>query len=141
MKTDKQIAKAWITIQNNWWAYDMVYRACRSRPHLAWRLIGTISKLATTPLLVRDLGCGPLEDFVRYQAPKYIRRIELRCKKDDRLQRAICYVWLPDASDKISLRLFKLGCIRINSKLEQWQSKKGVRRIRGTTRGAEKHAG
>src|SRR5262245_35648718 len=123
MKTDREIALAWVRIQKDWWAYDNIHDSVRDRPRRAWRLLGALAKLATTPMLVRDLGCGPLEDFVRLHAPKFIRQIERRCGEDSRFRGALAHAWLPRARDNVSCRLLALGIKPIDTKLEPWQAK------------------
>jgi hypothetical protein len=73
-------------------------------------------------MLIRDLGCGPLEDFVRLHAPAFIHQIEIRAADDDRFARALKYVWLPNAGDDVSQRLLALGCKPRPFKLESWQT-------------------
>ena len=73
---DLRVARAWIEVQRNWWAFDEVQSAVEKQPRRAWRLLVHLADLASTTELARDLGCGPLEDFVRAHAPDYIERIE-----------------------------------------------------------------
>lgn len=75
MKTDAQVARAWVQFQTNWWAYEQLSDACFDHPKRAWRFLGEIAKLSCTPALIEDLGCGPLEDFVRLHAPAFITQI------------------------------------------------------------------
>jgi uncharacterized protein DUF6869 len=123
MKTDREIALAWVRIQKDWWAFDNVHDSVRDRPRRAWRLLDALTRLATTPMLVRDLGCGPLEDFVRLHAPAFIRQIERRCAENSRFRRALSHAWLPRATDDISIRLLALGIKPIDTKLAAWQAK------------------
>jgi len=57
------------------WGPPQVFRACDKQPRRAWRLLGRLADLATTPELVSDLGAGPLEDFIRSHAPSSSRRL------------------------------------------------------------------
>ncbi len=77
--------------------------------------------LASTPELVNDLGAGPLEDFVRAHAPRYIGQIERRASEHVRFRRAIQWVRLPRARDRVSQRLFALNCQPIDGGLAVWQ--------------------
>jgi hypothetical protein len=122
-KTDQEVARAWVRVQENWWAFNSVHDACDARPRRAWRLLDAVSRLATTPMLVRDLGCGPLEDFVRRHAPAFIAQIERRCSEDSRFRKALSHAWLPRASDSVSRRLLALGMKPIETQLEPWQRK------------------
>jgi ribosomal protein S18 acetylase RimI-like enzyme len=122
MKSDEQVARAWNRLQENWWAYEQLERVCERQPHRAWRLLGVLSRRATTPMLVRDLGCGPLQDFVRYHAPAYIDEIERRCAENARFRRALKKAYLPKAVDEVSRRLFALGCKPVSGKLAPWQA-------------------
>lgn len=123
MKTDHEVALAWMRIQKNWWAFDDVHDSVQDRPRRAWRLLAALTEHATAPMLVRDLGCGPLEDFVRLHAPKFIRQIERRCAENARFRRALAHAWLPRANDDVSRRLLALGIKPIEGKLEPWQAK------------------
>lgn len=123
MKTDREVARAWVQIQKNWWAYDNVHDSVAKRPRRAWRLLDALTKLAATPMLVRDLGCGPLEDFVRLHGPAYIRAIERRAAESSRFRRALAHAQLPRATDDVSVRLFALGLKGINTNMEPWQAK------------------
>jgi hypothetical protein len=116
-----RVARAWVKLQQNWWAYNDLQDAVENRPRTAWLLLGHLADLASTPELIDDLGAGPLEDFVRAHAPKYIGQIERLAAKHDRFRRAIRSVRLPRASDPVSQRLLALGCRGIEVNLEAWQ--------------------
>ncbi|MBY0278563.1 hypothetical protein K2Z84_24795 [Candidatus Binatia bacterium] len=120
-KTDRDVARAWVRVQQNWWAFDSVHGACESHPRRALRLLDAICARATTPMLVRDLGCGPLEDFVRIHAQVFIAQIEGRCAANPRFRKALSYAWLPRADDDVSRRLLALGMKPIEAKIEVWQ--------------------
>jgi len=124
MKRDLTIARTWLRIQKDWWEWDELNEACRQRPNRAWRIILGITRLANSRDLVRDLGCGPLEDLIAYHAPTFINRIERECDNNPRLRRAMSSVWLPEATDAVSRRLLALGCHPLKVKLNSWQSKK-----------------
>jgi hypothetical protein len=104
------IARAWVRVQRNWWAYDEVQDAVENHPRRAWALLGLLADLAASDELVDDLGAGPLEDFVCAHAPKFIGQIERRAVEHDRFRRALHSVLLPRASDPVSRRLLALGC-------------------------------
>jgi hypothetical protein len=115
------VAGAWIQLQRNWWAYHEVQDAVADRPRKAWLLLGRIADLASTRELESDLGAGPLEDFVRLHAPRYIGQIERRASEHDRFCRAMGWVRLPRARDRVSQRLFALKCRPIEGGLARWQ--------------------
>jgi len=119
---DDRIARAWIRLQRDWWAFDEVARACSEQPRKAWRLLGRLAQLASSQELVEVLGAGPLQDFVRSHAPAFIRQIERRAAQNRRFASALRVVWLPHGSDDISRRLFALGCRPINTTREPWQT-------------------
>jgi hypothetical protein len=124
MKSDLSVARAWLRLQQNWWAFDELSDACSDRPHRAWRLIRVIARLTNSSEMIRDLGCGPLEDLIENHAPRFIGQIERECATNPRLRRAISSVWLPQATDIVSRRLYALGCRPLKVKLRTWQSKK-----------------
>lgn len=123
MRSDRslRVARAWIQLQRSWWAYNEVQDAVENHPRKAWLLLGRLTDLAATRELVNDLGAGPLEDFVRAHAPKYIGQIERRASEDERFRRAMGAVRLPRARDPISQRLFALKCRPIDGGLAPWQ--------------------
>jgi hypothetical protein len=86
---DQRVARGWTEVQRNWWAFDEVQSAVKKQPRRAWRLLVYLADLANTEELARDLGCGPLEDFVRAHAPDYIERIEALAARNDNFRRAL----------------------------------------------------
>lgn len=121
-KRDDEIVRAWNRVQKNWWAWEAIYAACRNQPRRAWRLLGRMADLASSEELITDLGAGPLEDFIRDHAPKFIRQIEHRATPHVRFRRALRSVYLPRSSDDVSTRLFALGVNSIKVKREKWQA-------------------
>lgn len=121
-KRDEEVVRAWNRLQKSWWAHEEVFGACQKQPQRAWRLLGRIADVATTEELVADLGAGPLEDFMRNHAPKFIRQIEHRAARQVRFRRALHSVFLPRAGDDVSARLFALGVKAINAKRANWQA-------------------
>lgn len=107
----KQIARAWVVFQRNWWAYNQVVALCREHPQKAWALIQHLLVLADTKELILDVGAGPLEDFIRAHASTYIKRIEMLAANNIRFRKALRNVWIPASNDDVSIRLVKLGCI------------------------------
>jgi hypothetical protein len=116
------LARAWVHVQKNWWAYDEVQDAVENHPRKAWALLSALADLAASDELIDDLGAGPLEDFVRVHAPKFIGQIEQRAAEHERFRRALRSVRLPRANDPVSRRLLALGCRPMHSGgLEPWQ--------------------
>jgi hypothetical protein len=115
------LARAWVRVQKNWWAYDEVQDAVENHPRRAWALLGRLADLAASDELIDDLGAGPLEDFVQAHAAKFIGQIERRAVEHDRFRRALHSVRLPRASDSVSRRLLALGCRPIEGELAPWQ--------------------
>lgn len=107
----KQIARAWVVFQRNWWAHNQVVALCREHPKKAWALLQHLLVLANTKDLILDVGAGPLEDFIRTHASTYIKRIELLAANNIRFRKALRNVWIPASNDDVSRRLVKLGCI------------------------------
>ena len=121
-KRDEQIVRAWKRFQLNWWASDELQDANRHTPERAWRLLGKVAKAATNDELANALGAGPLQDFIRHHAPRFIDRIERRAKKERWFGEALKSAWLPRAGDRVSMRLFELGVIAIGASREKWQT-------------------
>ena len=116
MKTDnpKQIARAWILYQRNWWAYEKAHNLCWRHPVKAWALLQHLLELADTKDLILDVGAGPLEDFIRHHATSYIKRIESLATNNIRFRKALRNVWIPASHDEVSRRLVNLGCIPLD---------------------------
>jgi hypothetical protein len=121
-KRDFEIVRAWNHLQRNWWAHKEVFDECAKHPRRAWRLLGCLADAASSKELIGDLGAGPLEDFIRLHAPKYISQIEARARKSRRFRQALSRAYLPIATDAVSVRLFKLGVIAIDAKKAKWQA-------------------
>ena len=109
----KQIARAWIVYQRNWWAYEKAQNLCWRHPVKAWDLLQHLLELADTMEMILDIGAGPLEDFIRYHAPSYIKRIEALAAKNNRFRKALRIVWIPAGNDDVTKRLVNLGCISL----------------------------
>jgi hypothetical protein len=118
---DLRVARAWVEVQKNWWAFDEVQSALETQPRRAWRLLVRLADLASTTELARDLGCGPLEDFVRAHAPDYIERIEALAAKNANFRRALRAMYFPEGSDAVSRRVLALGCQAIGVNHAPWQ--------------------
>ena len=112
----KQIARAWIVYQRNWWAYEKAQNLCWRHPVKAWDLLQHLLELADTKEMILDIGAGPLEDFIRYHAPSYIKRIEALAAKNNRFRKALRIVWIPAGNDDVTKRLVNLGCIPLEPK-------------------------
>ena len=122
VSTDDEVVRAWNRLQRNWWAYDEISEAVRERPVRAWRLLGKMAEAARDEGLADDLGCGPLQDFIRKYGPAFIDRIERRAREQKRFAKALKSAWLPKASDPVSTRLFAMGVIAIGARREKWQT-------------------
>ncbi len=122
VRTDDEIVRGWNRLQRNWWAYGEISEAVRLHPVRAWRLLGKMAEAATDDGLADDLGCGPLQDFIRQYGPAFIDRIERRASEQKRFAKALKSVWLPKASDTVSTRLFAIGVIAIGARREKWQT-------------------
>jgi hypothetical protein len=121
---DERLVRTWIRIQRDWWAWEEIERAGRKSPQRAWRLLGRLSELATTATLIRDVGAGPLEDFIRDHAPRFIGEIERRALRQPRFRRALRSVRLPMARDQVSARLFALGVEPVKTDTHaKWQKR------------------
>lgn len=128
--SEERIAHAWVQMQSTWWAHEALHVACKKNPRKAWRLLVRLSDLVTTRELVQIFGAGPLEDFIRSHAPQYIDRIEEQASTHRRFRDALRIAWLPSATDAISLRLFALGCRRIDVDPAFWQTVSQTQRKR-----------
>ena len=129
MKTDnpKQIARAWIVYQRNWWAYEKAQNLCWRHPVKAWDLLQHLLELADTKEMILDIGAGPLEDFIRHHAPAYIKRIESLAAINNRFRKALRNVWIPASNDGVSKRLVNLGCIPLDLSNKQKSPTRGSR--------------
>lgn len=108
--TDRDtLISAWLTYKKNWWAFEALDDQVRDRPDEAW---GTILALiaAAEPEMLRDIGAGPLEDFVGAHGDAYIDQIEHEASLNPKFQEALQQVWLKPDENGVVERLAKLGC-------------------------------
>lgn len=121
---DDRLARAWIRFQRNWWAFEETFEVCGKHPRRAMRLLVRLTELANTDELVRDIGAGPLEDFIGDHAPKFIAQLERTAIQKPRFRRALRSVRLPEAKDSVTLRLFALGCSPVEGvRKNKWQTR------------------
>ncbi len=121
-KREEEIARSWVTLQRNWWSYEVIQDACEKHPLRAWRILVRLSSVIDSADLISVYGAGPLEDFVRAHAPQFIDELEALASRNPIFRRAIRLVWLPRAVDDTSKRLFALGCKPLEVSIAPWQT-------------------
>ena len=107
---NQELAKAWISFQKNWWAWDKLDELCRKDAAGAWGVLQALVELAESDDLLEDIGVGPVEDFVNYYASDYIDEIERAAGTSDAMKKALSFSQIRDASDPMVARLSALGC-------------------------------
>lgn len=110
----KKIATAWLSFQQNWWAWDKLDELCRKDPARAWPVLMELVRQAENADLLEDIGVGPLEDFLNYYATDYIDELEDAAADSKPLKKALAYAQLRDAKHPLADRIEALGC-RISS--------------------------
>lgn len=113
-----RLARAWLEVQRNWWAWDQFEKLVETEPRLAFAILGTLIDLADDEDLLGDIGAGPLEDFLRKHGSLFIDDLEHRAAADHRWRSALASVWLPAAGDATTLRLERLGCTLLTTRGE-----------------------
>ena len=107
---NQELAKAWISFQKNWWAWDKLDELCRKDAEGAWGVLQALVELAESDDLLEDIGVGPIEDFVNYYAGDYIDEIERAAGTSGAMKKALSFSQIRDASDPMVSRLSALGC-------------------------------
>jgi len=88
----EQVAEAWISVQENWWAYQHLQSLIENSPEEAWDMILAILERIESPELLEDLGAGPLEDLMRDHGPEFIDRVESLARENQRFRAAVSVV-------------------------------------------------
>ncbi len=110
-----KVARAWVTLQRNWWAYEKVSQTCERKPKQAWPLLQALLRIANTKELIQDFGAGPLEDFIRAHGEKYIDEIEALAAQSGRFRQALRIVLIRGLDVDLTERLIALGCRDIDA--------------------------
>lgn len=106
----KKIAQAWVSFQQNWWAWDRLDELCRKDPKSTWTVLTDLVEVADGKELLEDIGVGPLEDFINYYASDYIDELESAAASSEALSTALSYAQLRDPNHQMSDRIAALGC-------------------------------
>jgi hypothetical protein len=112
----ERVARSWLEVQRHWWAYDRMLELLRNDPAGAFATLETIIDRAESDELLRDVGAGPLEDFVRMHGASFIERIEEHAARDRGWREALTQVWIPDGDDPLTQRLERIGCTQLRNR-------------------------
>ena len=115
------VARAWVALQRNWWAFERLGVLCAERPDDAWLVLVQLAAICDSDELAEDLGAGPLEDFVRLHAPAYLSAIVDLAERSATFRTALRHVQLPQSDDPVSKRLFGLGVQSVATERAPWQ--------------------
>jgi uncharacterized protein DUF5063/uncharacterized protein DUF6869 len=111
------LAKAWVRLQENWWAHDVLDEASEHDPELAWAVICRVFADAPTQEVLDVTAAGLLEDLLRAHGAAFIERVEAAARSSVVWREALHIARLPPADDPVTQRLFALGCARAISVL------------------------
>jgi len=106
------LARAWVRLQENWWAHDVLDEASEDDPELAWAAICRVLEDAPTEKVLNVTAAGPLEPLLRVHGAAFIDRVEAAARSSETWRAALRIVRLPPSDDSVSQRLFALGCAR-----------------------------
>jgi hypothetical protein len=111
MMTDRDsFVEAWLAFQRNWWAFQALKDQIGEAPSEAWQSILALLAGTNEAEMIRDIGCGPLEDFVCKHGDAFINEVEVEARTNDRLRTALAFVWIRPAENGVVPRLEGLGC-------------------------------
>ena len=116
------VARAWVALQRNWWAYERLGTLCTDHPDDAWLVLAHLAAICDSDDLAEDLGAGPLEDFVRLHAPAFLPVIVDLAERSATFRKALGFVRLPQSDDPVSQRLFGLGVQSLATERAPWQA-------------------
>ena len=117
-KKSIELAQAWISFQQNWWAWDKLDELCRKDDKAAWPVLLQLVELAQNDDLLEDIGVGPLEDFVNYYADDYIEQLETAATSSEPLRTALSFLQIREQAHPFAGRLAALGCKVSQEKLD-----------------------
>jgi hypothetical protein len=115
MADSETLAQAWVSLQENWWAHDVLDDASEADPELAWSTICRVLDASPTQEVLEVTAAGPLEALVRAHAAAFIDRLELAAHTHESWSQALRIVRVSPSSDYVSQRLIALGCRRTTS--------------------------
>ena len=111
------LVRAWVLLQENWWAHGTLDDAAEHDPELAWSVICRVLADSPTQEVVEVNAAGPLEDLLRAHGAAFIDRAELAAHSSEAWREALRIARIPPADDSVTQRLFALGCARTISVL------------------------
>jgi hypothetical protein len=111
------LVRAWVRIQENWWAHGALDEAAEHDPELAWSVICRVLEDSPTQEVLEVTAAGPLEDLLRAHAAAFIDRLEAAARSSETWREALHIARVPPADDSVTQRLFALGCARTISVL------------------------
>ena len=62
------LVRAWVLLQENWWAHGALDDAAEHDPELAWSVICRVLADSPTQEVVEVTAAGPLEDFLKQRS-------------------------------------------------------------------------
>jgi len=110
MTDSETLARAWVSLQENWWAHDALDDASVDDPELAWSAICRVLDACPTEEVLEVTAAGPLEPLIRAHGAAFIDRIELAARTYESWRQALRIVRISPSADDVSQRLFALGC-------------------------------
>jgi hypothetical protein len=111
------LVRAWVRLQENWWAHGALDEAAENDPELAWSVISRVLADSPTHDLVEATAAGPLEGLLREHGAAFIDRVEAAALSNEAWRAALRIARFPPAEDLVTQRLFALGCARTISAL------------------------
>jgi len=106
------LARAWVRLQEDWWAHDVLDDVAEHDPELAWAVICRVLGDSPTQGVLEVTAAGPLEDLLRAHGAAFIDRVEAVARSSETWRKALHIVRVAPAEDTVTQRLFALGCAR-----------------------------
>jgi len=112
MSDVEALVQAWVHLQKNWWAHDILDDASEDDPELAWSVICRVLEESPTQEVVEATAAGPLESLLRAHGAAFVDRVETAVGSHPSWREALRIARLPPSEDPVTQRFFALGCAR-----------------------------
>jgi len=87
------------------WAWEQLDDAVHDSPNEAFEYILSIAQTTTDPLVLSNLGAGPLEDLLVYHGAEYIDQVETKARQIPQFTQVVKSVWKNNMSNDVWERI------------------------------------
>jgi Family of unknown function (DUF6869) len=95
---DSELIDKWVECHSSkdkslFWAWERLDEIFQSSPKMAFQYILAISASTNDPVVLSNLGAGPLEDFLALYGSAYIDRVEEKARQAPQFTKVLMSVW------------------------------------------------